>query len=205
MKLMKQTVDRLSGGTENDALELLGKVLAVPYGKGEYDLAKTKKVIESCVKKGHTSVLEHVVVSLDCLTNIETYKDFTRHRVGVAFTIESTSFVKYDDFPVIIAGEMDDTTETFIHHCESMYAREHNPKTGRDFIPQCMAARMIMTCNLREWRYVVGLRSDPNDNPLTIELRNLMFHNLHRWSPFFFPVDNQDTEYPAMRIKQLWK
>lgn len=204
MKLMKQTVDRLSGITEGDALELFGKVLAVPYAKGKYDIEKTKKVIATCVRKGHESVLEHVSISLDCLTNIETYKDYTRHR-NCAFTIESTSFVKYDDLPVIIAGNVDATTETFIQHCESMYKQEKNPKFGRDYLPQCLAARMVITTNIREWRHIIGLRGDPNDNPLTIELRNLIFHNLHRWSPFFFPVDADMNVPSEMWIKQLWK
>jgi hypothetical protein len=77
-----------------------------------------------------------------------------------------------------------------------------SPKEGRDYLPQSLAARMIMTTNIREWRYIIGLRGDPNDNPSTIELRNKIFAVLKYNYTFFFP-DGSDPDNP-MNIRNEW-
>jgi thymidylate synthase (FAD) len=193
---LSQNVTFLPSISEEQAFELLGSVTAAPYNKGKYDLDKTKLVIESCVLKGHQSILEHVNISLRCITNIGTYKDYTRHR-NCAFTIESTSFSKYTGNIKVILAENKDLTSEGIEALEKLmavYRSNDDIKIGRDFLPQCCAATMIMTTNVREWRHIIGTRGDRNDNPLTIELRDKIWTALNWHYPFFFPLhDNMSS------------
>jgi thymidylate synthase (FAD) len=204
--ILKQKVEVLGQQmSESMILEMFGEILNVPYNKKTFSRIKTKKVIESCVKRGHHSVLEHVNITLKCLTNIATYKDYTRHR-HCAFTIESTAFTKYADFDIICVNS--DINQVLLDTLDTLAFATKNlsPKEARDFLPQCLAATMVMTTNIREWRHIIGLRGDPNDNPLTIELRNLMWARLNEVYPFFFPILGIGgyEEYDAMAIYDQW-
>jgi thymidylate synthase (FAD) len=186
----------------------MATVVAAPYAKNEFDDIKTKAVVRSCVARGHLSVLEHVNISLKCLTNIETYKDYTRHR-HCAFTIEYTSFVKYKDvLPVILVTDDAIPDHVTVALEAAHYAYNAAPtKVGRDYLPQCTAANMIMTTNIREWRHIIGLRGDPNDNPLTIELRDMIWTTLNNHYPFFFPRNDVlmlEAESDPMTIYDGW-
>jgi thymidylate synthase (FAD) len=198
MVLETQSVKLLTPFSELSLFNLFGKILNVPYAKGDYDEEKVKQVLCNCVRRGHLSVLEHVSLTLQCRTNIGTYKDYTRHR-HCAFTVESTSFVNYakSDIPIIVATgpDFDDMTPggaSIIGHIKDIVTAVP-PKIARDWLPQCLAATMIMTTNIREWRYIIGLRGDPNDNPLTLDLRNKMWKALNKEYPFFFPLDTTTT------------
>jgi thymidylate synthase (FAD) len=181
----------------------LASILSVPYGNYQYDDDKVLKVIWSCVKRGHLSVLEHCNITLRCITNIGTYKDYTRHR-HCAFTIESTSFVKYHEASVILSTDkLHQKTADAIDNILKEYVI-YPTKIGRDLLPQCLAGTMIMTTNIREWRYIIGLRGDPNDNPLTNELRDKIWTCLSWNYPVFFPVPYKNTADNPMCIYNQW-
>lgn len=194
--------------TANQAIAKLSTALGVPYANIKDGPAAIKR-IGSAIRLGHHSVLEHAEVTLDCMTNVATYKDFTRHR-HAAFTIESTSFVKYNELTLIVTGGVAEyyaTHKNEVETIEQVYKdllSLYGAKVARDMLPQAQAGRMYMTCNIREWRYIIGLRGDPVDNPLTIELRNLMWDALNAWSPILFPKSLDDAESEWL-IPQLWK
>jgi thymidylate synthase (FAD) len=201
---MEQSVELLNPHlSEDDCLELLSKILMVPYSKGAYDRDKAIVVLGSCVRRGHLSVLEHLNVTLKCVTNIGTYKDYTRHR-HCAFTIESTSFVKYTDgLPVITADKLSATGLANYAYIEQAYkdmAEQEGIKSARDILPQATVAVMILTSNFRELRHIIQLRGDPNDNPLTGDLRNRIWKTLNERFPLFFPVGNAG----AMTLYDAW-
>lgn len=203
IKRIEQSVELLPSITENEMLEMFEFITATPYGKTVYDLEKTGKVIETCVQKGHHSILEHGHVSLKCITNIGTYKDYTRHR-HCAFTIESTSFTKYGvNLSVITTSELSEKEENMLGELQSIYRSINNIKVARDFLPQCCVATMIMTTNIREWRHIIATRGTPNDNPLTVELRDKIWTALNWRFPFFFPLSENTPDNP-MCIYDTW-
>ena len=197
IKVLKQSVELLPSISEKGMLVSLGEILGVPYNKGVFDIDKTKAICKTCVKRGHESVLEHLNITIGCITTIGTYKCYTRHR-HCAFTIESTSFTDYSkELPVIFSnGAYCENDIKLLEAIQEWYAKHKRVKEARDFLPQCTAAKMIMTTNIRQWRYIMGLRSDPNDNPQVKELRDLILEKLIEQHPFFF------DEIP---IKQEWK
>jgi thymidylate synthase ThyX len=201
-KRIAQTAELLPSISQRQMLSMFKHVCATPYGNNLYDLPKTKKVIETCVKKSHLSILEHGNITVKCQTNIATYKNYTRHR-HCAFTIESTAFNKYKDtIDVITAKELTDVDTRAILHAFKAYCT-HDIKIGRDFLPQCCASTMIVTTNIREWRNIIAVRGDPNDNLLTNQLRDLIWIALYKDYPFFFPLEDNKTENP-MCIYNTW-
>jgi thymidylate synthase (FAD) len=199
---IKQSVELLPSISEEDMLSMFAHIMATPYGNNIYDLPKTERIVESCVRRGHLSILEHGNISIKCITNIGTYKDYTRHR-HCAFTIESTSFTKYDGtMRIITVHNLSHEEEVLLEKLQLVLAN-NSIKVARDFIPQCCAATMIMTTNIREWRHIIGTRGDPNDNPLTIELRNLIWQALNTKYPFFFPLEDNTIGTP-MCIYDTW-
>jgi thymidylate synthase (FAD) len=208
MKVIKQSVKPLVMLPEHMVMSNFAHILNVPYKQSSYDTVKTARVIKQCVRRGHLSVLEHASVTLKCVTNIETYKDFTRHR-HCAFTIESTSFTLYNDELVVILdpGQLTDYVKKPLRVAEAAYkalceGEAKGPKVARDLLPQCTAATMIMTTNFRAWRWIISLRGDPNDNPLTNELRDKIWAALYTHYPFFFPIQGDDEN--PMTIYDAW-
>jgi thymidylate synthase (FAD) len=200
----KQSVELLPGLTEQQVLEMFKHILATPYGNGVYNVEKTEHVLTSCIRSGHLSVLEHANISMLCVTNIGTYKDYTRHR-HCAFTIESTAFTKYDDtLEVITTKALNYGEKQVLEKLHRLYLATPSQKIARDFLPQCCAATMVMTTNIREWRHIISVRGDPTDNPLTKELRNLMWHELNNEYPFFFPIGDDNVEDNPMCIYNAW-
>jgi thymidylate synthase (FAD) len=195
IKQIRQYVEILPSIDEKTLLNMFEHVTATPYGNGLYDLPKTRNIIGSCVRRGHLSILEHGNITVKCTTNIGTYKDFTRHR-HCAFTIESTSFCKYKgDWTVITTKEdLEQAELEALQALQQAYRGNENIKTGRDFLPQCSAATMVMTTNIQEYRHIISVRGDPNDNPLTRELRNLIWIELNNKYPFFFPITKNTVD-----------
>jgi hypothetical protein len=199
---IEQSVKLLPSIQHSDMLDMFAHVVATPYGNGMYDMDKNKLVIANCIKRGHLSILEHAHITLKCVTSIGTYKDYTRHR-HCAFTIESTAFSKQGKNVEVIT--VDPLQFADLHALEAVMRAygAHSIKSGRDYLPQCCAATMIMTTSVREWRYIIGCRGDPNDNPLTIELRDKIWRTLNNNYSFFFPL-GQNTKENPMCIYDTW-
>lgn len=202
MIIEKQSVRLMQNMSEERMLQNMAVITGTPYLKNEYDVDKAKMVIASCAKKGHHSVLEHLNITANCFTNVATYKDITRHR-HCAFTIESTSFVNYGKNELVIVPARKDIPTAIIDSIEDLLDKLP-PKIARDWLPQSTGARMIMTTNVREWRWIIALRGDPNDNPLTNQLRDLIWIALAEQYPFFFPPPHQNDKDHRMCIYNAW-
>jgi len=44
------------------------------------------------------------------------------------------------------------------------------PQQARFFLPTGLKTEVVMTCNLREWRHVFGLRLKPDAHPQMVDL-----------------------------------
>lgn len=54
-----------------------------------------KRLLKMAIESGHESVLEHEKITVKLRCSVGTYKDLTRHRVGTAWSIESTRWCNY--------------------------------------------------------------------------------------------------------------
>ena len=153
-----------------------------------------KKIIEL----GHESVLEHSIASVEFITSRRVTHQLVRHRL-VSFTQESQRYVDYSDGVVFIKphrfkGSVDLLNEdgsnwqywfnfdddiliyfSCLTRAEESYQnlRSHGwtKQDARDVLPNCVATKIVVTANFREWRHILKLRTDKTADP---EIRNLM-------------------------------
>ena len=139
-----------------------------------------KKLLKNCITRGHESILEHEKVTIRMCCDNGFYKDVTRHRAGVAFSIESTRFCNYskDKFgnnikfidPVFIKDKKNyEIWLKAMKEIEKCYLEMANngaaPDELRMMLPHSTAAMVTMTCNIREWRHIFKLRCSVHAHP----------------------------------------
>lgn len=184
---------------QEELLTLLGGILNIPYTRDRYDLAETMRVAKLCMKRGHESVFEHLNITLELLCPISVYKGLTRHR-HCAFTIGSTNYTKYKEADLIMSFEPTAEEQQVIEQLYDLYDKRRNTKEARDLLTQAHAAKVILTTNIRELRYIIGIRLDPAENPLTKKLAMIIWKTLHEDYPFFFPLE----DVGPMSMRAIW-
>ena len=154
-----------------------------------------KKLLNNCINRGHESVLEHEKITVRFTCSINSYKDLTRHRAGTAFSIESTRYCNYSTDPNNYA-----TWKECMKHIETFYMVMANnkatPDQCRTMLPHSVAAEVCMTCNIREWRHVLGLRCSKMVHP---EIRQILIPLLLKFKqdmPELFNNISYDEDFP---------
>lgn len=170
-----------------------------------------KRLLGMALTSGHESVMEHEKITVRLRCSVGTYKDLTRHRIGTAFSIESTRWCNYGK----------DKFDNQIRFIDPIYIREQNtkaiwtkcmetieenymkgaamgmkPDELRLMLPHSTAADVTMTCNIREWRYILKLRTQKNVHP---EIRQLLIPILLKFKytmPELFDDIEYDKDFP---------
>ena len=169
----------------------------VPFGERE-------RFVEFLIKKGHESVLEHGSISVSILADRGFLAEITRHRVGIAFTVESTRYCNYSRArfggelemidPKSYYDRLDDlqyqSLLSSFEQAETVYnflTKEGiPPETARSVLPLGLACRIYATANIREWRYVIKLRSEKSNHPLMRKIMKEVLKEFKRNYPVFF-------------------
>lgn len=152
------------------------------YGENEY----SSKFIEGLIDSGHHSVLEHCYVRCELRMSRGMLLDLTRHRIA-SFSVQSTRYCNYSDemsfiiSPGIIQWyglcESDKIAlsvrlyyEGILRECACTYSKlvkNYNlpPQLAKEILPTSLATIVRMTCNLRELRHILSLRSEKHAHP----------------------------------------
>lgn len=177
-----------------------------------------KNLLRNCINRGHESVLEHEKITVRMLCSINTYKDLTRHRAGASFSIESTRYCNYskDKFdnnikfidPVYITDENNYACwRECMKHIETYYMLVANnkgtPDQCRTMLPHSVAAEVCMTCNIREWKHVLDLRTKKTVHPEIRQLLIPLLLEFKRTMPEIFEGIEYDTEFPKEWYAEL--
>lgn len=165
-----------------------------------------KRLLGMAITSGHESVMEHEKITVRLRCSVGTYKDLTRHRIGTAFSIESTRWCNYgkDKFdnqlrfidPVYITEQnKKEIWENCMKTIEEDYMKGAEigmkPDELRLILPHSTAADVTMTCNIREWRHILKLRTQKNVHP---EIRQLLIPILLKFK-YTMPELFNDIEY----------
>ena len=170
-----------------------------------------KTLLTNCIKSGHESVLEHEKLTVRIYSDIGSYKDLTRHRAGASFSVESTRYCNYskDKYtnsiklidPVFITEKENydiwkNTMENIEKNYMEMAKNGARPDELRMLLPHSTAAEYVMTCNIREWRQVLSLRTTKRVHP---SIRQVLIPLLLKWKeemPELFGDIEYDEEFP---------
>ena len=176
---------------QNRIITKLGKIAGVAY---QSDKAMYEQRLAKCMRDGHESVLEHESISIEIVCDRATTHALVRHR-HCAFTQESTIYCNYNRFNKVQFILPQEYSDAHFEQVAQLYLKDSRPAgIKRDILPNCTKTTLIMTTNIREWRYILGLRSDPKDSGRMHTVIKLITAELQSVLPFFF------TDVP-----QIWR
>jgi len=207
-------VDKVNGFQIMDKLE---KCARTCYQSNDKQHTKsTADFLREIIKSGHTSVLEHESITVDVITSRDVLAEWTRHRIGVAYSVESTRYVNYEKgAKFIIPPEYDVNMEdnatdelvtrlqVFREACEtSAYAYAQMIKHGakrqeaRAVLPQALKVNMKVTMNIRAWRHFLELRCAPSAHPNIREIAiAILLYFRKKMLPLFEDIKYDEAFY----------
>jgi thymidylate synthase (FAD) len=163
-----------------------------------------KAFVKMLLQRKHMSVLEHINLTVRLITDRGMLAELTRHRLA-SYSVESTRYIKYTDSINFIwpfydsTGQIkEDNVELSIWE-EAMVAAQQRyrgmlataaPQIARSVLPMSLATDIVMTCNLREWLYILNLRRSKGVHPQMLELMNQVYKIFHKVLPLVF---NEET------------
>lgn len=168
--------------SETELLDLCGRAAGECY-RAEDSIEANKTRVLNCIKKGHTSVLEHATISFTVKTDRGTSHALVRHR-HCAFTQESTIYVNYERFTTMefialpavdiyknnyaLPDSYNAELEKYCQATTDEYCRLLDkgitPGIARDVLPNCLATTIHITTNFRELQSILKIRSAPADS-----------------------------------------
>jgi len=175
-----------------DTAEIMGKLeeCARTCYQSYEKTCSGSNLIKSCIKSGHESILEHVSISVQIVTDRGVLSELTRHRIGVGYSVESTRYCNYNTkgFTMInpieyanINPDLDYSGKSakllqrknmWKHACcESVKAYNEmikdgaKPEEARSVLNNSLKVDMKVTMNIRAWRHFFILRCAPSAHP----------------------------------------
>jgi len=162
-------------------LELCGRTAY----KSEDKITKgsAEKFIRSIIKSGHGSVLEHTNITVKFICDRGVTHELVRHRIA-SYTQESTRYCNYSKKGVMFIRPLfwDEGSLEWGLWYRAMQEAEirynkliklgATPQEARSVLPNSLKTEIATTMNIREWRHVLGLRTQPNCHP---QMRQLMY------------------------------
>ena len=178
MELIRQSCQWVTPPPANtlEILELCGRVAYKSEDK--ITPGSAEKFLSLILTKKHESVLEHVSASMRFITDRGVSHEQVRHRIA-SFTQESTRYVNYSKRgmafiePADFALEEDDVDLLYRieEHYNKKLASGKTPQQARYFLPNGIKTEIVVTANIREWRYILKLRTDKTAHP---QMQDLM-------------------------------
>lgn len=166
---------------------------------------KCRKRVENCIKNGHHSVLEHVNLTLEIITDRGTSHALVRHR-HIAVTQHSTIYSKSKGKINLIGYDEDTIPESaykaVVETCENIQKQYEKlteeyslpASIARDILPNMYATKLIITTSLREWFYILERRKSQKgdafrmwifDNQLDTFLRK-HYPIIYEWMRYYY-------------------
>lgn len=176
------------------------------------------RILRSVVlQHGDMSVIEHATVTVEAVVDRGITHEWVRHRL-FSYTQESTRFVNYVKkmlpsfiVPKFTAEQETNNAryiwETAIQHLENAYVQLITagcaPQLARSVFPNALAAKIIVTGNLRSWRHFFIMRCSKNTHPQMLEVSLPLLAEFQRNIPILFedivPMRQQSESMTLLR------
>ena len=204
MKVIDQSVsmvDTVRGNAILRKIEIAARNCYKSEDNNEnWDTEKTNTFVAGVIRRGHHSVLEHESLTARFICNRGVTHELVRHRIGVAYSQESTRYCNYGkekfgkEITVIrphwwvaehpLSDEEESaqwTWEQHMIHCEQAYFKLLNlglkPQDARGVLPIDLKTEIVVTMNMRAWRHFFYLRTAKAAHPQIRDLaRQLLIH-----------------------------
>lgn len=200
-----EIIDELSDNEILKKIELIGRVCYKSEKRINEESAR--KFVEDRVKDGHEGLLEHVVMTVRFTVDRGISHELVRHRLA-SFAQESTRYCDYSkgDIGFIIPNWIEELEEgkydTLVDErlsglsddarkwIEAMLLAERvyrslrksgwTPQRARSVLPMSLKTELIMTANLREWKYVLKLRTGKGVHEQMMQIMTMLKNELSK-------------------------
>ena len=170
-----------------------------------------KAFIHSIIRKGHRSVLEHIMLNFRFIVDRGVSHELVRHR-NTAFSQESTRYCNYtydkfsNEITVIEPFFFENRTKVYEiweelnTNSEKAYFELINngcrPQEARSVLTNSLKTTLVMSMNLRQARFFFSLRTEPDCHPQMLEVTVPCLLELGKILPTFFSdiVDRLDPK-----------
>lgn len=198
VKITEPNAELLYGMPYQEAISLIeGAARNCYQSQPKSELADKEIFVQSLINRGHESPLEHVSYTLRVLIDRGILAEWTRHRIGSAYSVESTRYVNYAKQDNLIlmpsgltteqkAGILDAAAKS-IWSYQAAIKNGCKPEQARALLPQCLAVRMVVTHNVRQWRHIFHERLlNEHAHPDFRRVLQMCFDILYKEAPVFF-------------------
>lgn len=202
MRIIDSSVEILD---ELDGLAILKKIEAAGRtcykSEGKITEYSCEKFIKDIIVRGHESVLEHASISMRFVCDRGVSHEIVRHRLA-SFSQESTRYCNYErenfgsEITVIRPSFWDIKSaeysewEIACRRSEQSYftllRQGATPQEARSVLPNSLKTELVMTCNIRELRHFLKLRTSRAAHPQMRELAIKLLNELLRIVPELF-------------------
>ena len=151
------------------------------------------KLVRSCIKSGHESILEHVTFTFHMTLSRAASHQIVRHRLAT-YSQMSQRYCKIDDLGVVAPRE--DCVDNFgfmlvINILEKMYKRLINKRgwaaeDARALLPNCGFTHMVVTMNVRQLRHFFEERCCNRAQKEIRGLANSLLAQMREYEPELF-------------------
>jgi len=198
MNIVEQSVGLLHITSEPEKeIERAGRTCYKSEDKITDDSAA--KFIRMITKRGHESVIEHASASFRIITDRGITHEIVRHRL-VSYSQESTRYCNYckDKFgseitviePFYLTPIQREVWFNACCNAERSYmtliAEGCAPQMARSVLPTCLKTEIVMTCNFREWRHFIKLRTNNAAHPQIRDIARKIHDILVKYSSTCF-------------------
>jgi thymidylate synthase (FAD) len=168
--------------------------------KSESTENSCNEFVARLIKSGHESVLEHEKITVRIICDRGVSHELVRHRLA-SFSQESTRFCSYDKerfeghISVIEPFPFEDKIKRGIWK-EAMYGAEKayfelieqgaTPQEARSVLPNSLKTEIVVTANLREWRWILKERTSNKAHPQMREIMRPLLREFQRLIPVVF-------------------
>lgn len=181
-------------------IELAGRTCYKSEDKITEDSAK--EFVRRIIKSGHESVLEHASATVRIICDRGVSHELITHRTGFSKSQESTRYCNYskDKF----GSEITDIKPFFfpdgsrkldiwldaMRYAEKCYFalldEGATPQEARSVLSIGLKTEMVITANMREWRYIFKLRCAPAAHPQMREIMLPLLNDFFNRVPVLF-------------------
>lgn len=174
-----------------------GPGLDSPYSdvRIEAENEANERLVRALVKNGHHAMLEFGWIAARVITDRAIANEIVRHRL-FSFAQESTRYVNYNKrgFEFIMPPNLDeDGIAAVTQACFTSVAKYDEliksgvkPEIARNVLPLCLATRLCIAGNIREWRHLFELRTSRDAHPQIRALFMPMLKELKDEVPILF-------------------
>ena len=198
--------------------EYAGRTCYQSEPKGE-----PEKFINSIVRRGHESVIEHQTITVEFITDRSCSHELVRHRIA-AYSQESTRYVNYVDGIQFIKmiefqyyNQLSIGDTNMLRDCEALWELScqqsadcykemvemfrRRPETARSVLNNSLKTSIIATFNLREWRHVFTMRCGKPAHPHIKEIMiPLMMYFKQKFPGMFDNIPYDEEFYAKYRL-----